>query len=299
MDYNKLKTFLVVAQKSSITDAAIELGRTQSAITQQIKLLEEELGFALFERKNARIFLTLEGERLVATGGKSLGQLDDEVARIKSELHAVEGSFSIGALEDYGTARLGGIIAAFRQRYPGIQIKVVFATSEAIESQLIANTLDMGLLITFTDKSFFDITPLRTDDHLLVTSSAYLKSHGPLKKMEQIIEADLIDFTEEYICIGTWVRKNRKDLLPRLLRRKAAVLIESHPGVKAIVAAGFGIGVLPRYLIDKELADGSLVLLMKSSQTIRAGLDLAVRKKHSERLVEKLFKEFLLSYENS
>src|SRR5436305_15322071 len=122
MDYNKLKTFLKVAEKGSVTRAAAELGRTQSAITQQIRLLEEELGFSLLERKHAKIFLTPQAERLVSIGLHSLGALDDEVARLKSDLRAVEGALSIGALEDYGNGRLGADLATFCATYPRVRL---------------------------------------------------------------------------------------------------------------------------------------------------------------------------------
>jgi len=71
MDYNKLKTFLIVAEEMSVTRAAARLLRTQSAVTQQLQLLEDDLGVALLHRKKARIFLTSEGESIYRIASES------------------------------------------------------------------------------------------------------------------------------------------------------------------------------------------------------------------------------------
>ena len=296
MDYNKLKTFTIVAERSSLTEAAAILGRTQSAITQQVQLLEEDLGFSLFDRKHGRIYLTREGERMFDFAGKLLGGLDDAVSLMKNELTAVEGTLRLGVIEDYGISQLSPAIAAFKRLHPRIRINMTFGTSEWIEAQLLSNQIDMGILILLKDKTLFSSVPLSTDDHLLCTSQAYFRNHGPLKTVEQIIAADLVDFTDDFLCIATWIRKNCSDLLSTLLHRKPDLTLPSHSGAKALILAGYGIAALPRYLIAQELEDGSIIQLMKSTKPIRAGMDLVVRKKATERLFEKLFKEFLLEF---
>lgn len=295
MDYNKLKTFLTVAQQGSITEAARKVNRTQSAITQQIKFLEDELGFSLFDRKHARIYLTREGEKLAAIGNRLLGELDDAVIEMKNAHLTIEGTLRVGVLEDYGAARFWDTVVAFKSHCPKVHIEVSYATSAVIERRLLHNQIDMGILLSFKDKSFFRLTPLCTDDHLLVTTASYLEKCGPITTVEQLLQADLLDLTEDFLCIGTWMKKNRKDLLSNLLHRKPSVAIDTHSGIKSILSTGFGIAILPRYLIGKELQTGSIVQLMPSYKPIQASLDVAVRKKHTERLFEKRFKEILLA----
>lgn len=293
MDYNKLKTFVVVAENGSISAAARGLSRTQSAITQQIQQLEEELGFALFDRNNGRIYLTRAGDQLRDVAGQMLGDLDDKILHMKNELTSVEGHLRIGVLEDFGTARLCNLIAAFKENHPRIRISLIYGPSETIEAHLLANQVDIGFLITYKDKTFFNCIPLSVDSHVLCTSRDYWLDRGPFNTIEQIIDADLIDFSDYFPCLGTWVKKNQSALASRLLRRKPDVVLASHSGIKAIIKAGYGIAILPHYLISLELKEGSIVHLLQESKSIRAGIDFAFRKKHKEKLCEKLFREYV------
>ncbi len=288
MDYNKLATFLKVAEKLSVTAAARELGRTQSAITQQLKLLEEELGFSLLERKHGRVFLTPQGEKLAAAGTPSLGRLDDEVARLRDDLKAVEGTLSVGVLDDYGTQCLGPRIASFCAAHPRVRVALHYGTSSTVEDWLLANRVDLGILVNFRDKSLFETREVAIEEHVPAASRAYLKSHGPIATIDRLVQADLVDFTEDFLCFRVWVGKNRKSLLPALLKRKPALTLQSHYGVKSVVASGFGAAMLPRYLLDKEVVE-----LVPSAKPIRVGHDLAFRSKRTLRLVERRFVDFI------
>ena len=77
--YDMLRTFQVVAQNLSMTRAALQLNQSKGSVSYQIKTLEQQLGFALFERANARLHLTSEGRRLLQVSQVSLDQIDQEI----------------------------------------------------------------------------------------------------------------------------------------------------------------------------------------------------------------------------
>src|SRR5215469_15465205 len=79
MDYNKLAVFLRVCETKSFTQAAHSLRRTQSAVSQQVCLLEDDLGLSLIHRARGGLRLTAVGEALFETLRRSLGQIDDFV----------------------------------------------------------------------------------------------------------------------------------------------------------------------------------------------------------------------------
>ena len=110
MDLNKLKTFCEVARLSSISGAAESLRRTQPAITHQIKLLEEELELALLDRRNARVFLTKEGERLYESAKAKFQALEDELAEIKSDQKSIRGLIRIGIKQNLGSVYLPSML---------------------------------------------------------------------------------------------------------------------------------------------------------------------------------------------
>jgi len=293
MDYNKLKTFVIVAEHRSVTKAASLILRTQSAITQQIRLLEEELGFTLFERKHGRIFLTREGQMLFDSARQTFGKLDDKVIRIKNDLRSIEGRLSVGVIEDFGSSCFGDLITNFKKTYPLIRFDIRSGTDEFIEQALIENKVDIGLLVTFKDKSFFDTAPLRVDEHILVTSDSYWRKKGPFVSYNEVVNAELVDRGEDYPCIGVWLEKNKPQLCGRLQKRRPDVIAEGHIGVKSIIVSGYGLGIVPRYLVEKELQEKSVIPVMPNSKPLRAGIDVALRKKRSDRLVVDLFWSFL------
>ena len=81
--YDMLRTFQVVAHNLSMTRAALHLNQSKGSVSYQIKMLEQQLGFALFERANARLHLTSEGRRLLQVSQVSLDQIDQEIEGLR------------------------------------------------------------------------------------------------------------------------------------------------------------------------------------------------------------------------
>ena len=81
--YDMLRTFQVVDQNLSMTRAALQLNQSKGSVSYQIKTLEQQLGFALFERANARLHLTSEGRRLLQVSQVSLDQIDQEIEGLR------------------------------------------------------------------------------------------------------------------------------------------------------------------------------------------------------------------------
>tara|TARA_A100001234_G_C12560702_1_gene357233 strand:+ start:40 stop:918 length:879 start_codon:yes stop_codon:yes gene_type:complete len=81
--YDMLRTFQVVAKNLSMTEAALKLNQSKGSISYQIKTLENQLGFTLFERSNARLHLTAKGKRLLKVSQLSLDQVDQEIELLR------------------------------------------------------------------------------------------------------------------------------------------------------------------------------------------------------------------------
>ncbi len=86
-DFNKLNTFIEVAKLGSISKAADKLFRTQSAITQQIQGLEEELDLSLFVRQKSRIYLTKEGEKIFHFAESRIQEIVENLHQVKGKLN--------------------------------------------------------------------------------------------------------------------------------------------------------------------------------------------------------------------
>ncbi len=122
LDPELLKAFVAVADHRSFTRAATALNRTQSAVSMQIKRLEERLGTALFHRTKVNVELSLAGEGLLGYARRILLLNDEAVGHLQQ--HKVEGRVRLGVMDDYGSFVIPPVLASFVAAYPRIHIEM-------------------------------------------------------------------------------------------------------------------------------------------------------------------------------
>jgi DNA-binding transcriptional LysR family regulator len=122
LDPDLLKAFVAVADQRSFTRAATALNRTQSAVSMQIKRLEERLGVELFHRTTINVDLSFAGEGLLGYARRILLLGDEAVGRLREQ--KVEGVVRLGVMDDYGTLVLPPLLASFVGGYPRIHIEM-------------------------------------------------------------------------------------------------------------------------------------------------------------------------------
>ena len=122
LDSVALKSFIAIAEIGTFSNAADTVGRTQSAVSLQIKKLEESLGCTLFERTSRSVKLTEQGEIFLGYA-KRIIELQWEVhSRLKEP--DVEGEIRLGTPEDFATHYLPKVLATFRKHHPRVQLNV-------------------------------------------------------------------------------------------------------------------------------------------------------------------------------
>ena len=120
--YDMLRTFQVVAKNLSMTEAALKLNQSKGSISYQIKTLENQLGFTLFERSNARLHLTSKGQKLLHVSTLSLDQIDQEIELLKFKKPT---PLTI-ALQSYFLSRwLSPRLMKFTAKHPEIGLRFV------------------------------------------------------------------------------------------------------------------------------------------------------------------------------
>ena len=129
-----LPTFLTVARLANLRAAADELHLTHSAISQQIKLLEEQLGFPLFERRGRRIALNAAGSAMLAAVEPALAQLDDGVRAASAASGGAEHRIRLTLLPSFAQRWLLPRMASWRERHPDIGIEL-HASQQVIDLQ--------------------------------------------------------------------------------------------------------------------------------------------------------------------
>jgi DNA-binding transcriptional LysR family regulator len=134
LDPELLKAFVAVADQRSFTRAASQLGRTQSAISMQIRRLEDRLGTELFHRTRANVELSGAGEGLLGYARRILSLNDEAVARLRE--HKVEGVVRLGVMDDYGASILPPLLAGFMAGYPLIQVQMETGLTSTMPGRL-------------------------------------------------------------------------------------------------------------------------------------------------------------------
>jgi len=122
LDPELLAAFVAVADHRSFTRAAAALNRTQSAVSMQIKRLEERLGIELFRRSKVQVDLSPSGEGLLGYARRILVLNEEAVGRLRE--HSVEGVVRLGVMDDYGTFVIPPLLASFVGGYPRIKVEM-------------------------------------------------------------------------------------------------------------------------------------------------------------------------------
>jgi DNA-binding transcriptional LysR family regulator len=134
LDPELLQAFVAVADQRSFTRAAVTLNRTQSAVSMQIKRLEDRLGAALFHRTKANVELSPAGEGLLGYARRILTLNDEAIARLHE--HKIEGVVRLGVMDDYGTSVVPPLLAGFLASYPLIHVEMETGLTSSMPARL-------------------------------------------------------------------------------------------------------------------------------------------------------------------
>ncbi|MGD8389870.1 MAG: LysR substrate-binding domain-containing protein [Desulfobacteraceae bacterium] len=138
-----LKTFLAAADSGRFTSAAAAVHRTQSAVSMQMKRLEQEIGRPVFARNGKRLVLTSAGEELLGHARRIVQSHDHAVTALSGP--ALCGTIRFGAAEDYASMVLPRVLSRFARSYPEIRVDVLVTTSVDVKERLDAGELDVAL----------------------------------------------------------------------------------------------------------------------------------------------------------
>jgi DNA-binding transcriptional LysR family regulator len=237
LDSELLRTFLAVAETRSVTDGALRIGRSQSAASVQVKRLEEMLGRPVFERTGRGVRLTDAGARLVPVAQDVLARLDAAYRDITSD--ALEGKLRLGIPDDHGRARLTGIVAAFAQSHPKVELEVTCSLSIAFPGLLDQARLDLAVH-EVAEPSGCEEVVFEDPTHWAGVAHRDLWTRDP-------VPVALFD----QAC---WWRESAIRSLTQAGKRFQVVYSsQSVEGIKAAVAAGVAIGLLGRSSIETPL----------------------------------------------
>lgn len=174
LDLRLLETFVRAAHSGTLSATAVQVGRTQSAVTMQIQRLEDALGGQnLFHRSGSGVRLTGSGERFLVYAERILKIHDEAISAFSGK--GLRGSIIFGCPEDYLIAFFPTILKSFGTIYPDVEIKVVAAPTVELHTLLRSRQIDMALVSIPNAKGAKDV--VRTAPLVWVGSRPTLELH--------------------------------------------------------------------------------------------------------------------------
>ena len=273
MDINQLEVLIAVAEERGFSRAAERLYRTQPAISQAIRRLEEEVGVALFDRSSKDGTLTDAGQVLLRYAHRIIGHRRDAHEAIKELKGLHRGKVTLSANE-YTVTYLLPIISSYRARHPHVKVEVRRAMASRIASEVLAREVEIGIISFRSSDPALKSIPVGTAEIALIVSPKH-----PLAGRKAVSVSEL--GVESFIAHN--VRSPYRDRVIQSFEKHRTPLnismeMPTLEAIKRLVERDMGVALIPRMAAQTEIQLGQLVALKVSEMRLERKLYLIHRK---------------------
>lgn len=246
MDLAALAIFRAVVRENGVTRAAAKLNRVQSNVTTRIKQLEEQLGAPLFVRDGRRLVLTAAGETLLPYAERLLALADEARHAVRED--RPRGRLRLGTMESTAASRLPAVLARYHHAWPDVALELVTGTTDWLIDKVREFELDVALVArplgSVTLDAPFESVSIFREELVLLTP----RGHPCVRTPRDVLLPTLVAFERgcAYRCyVENWYAAHGM--------KPARVLeLGSYHAIVACVAAGAGIAVAPRAVLDVQ-----------------------------------------------
>jgi LysR family transcriptional regulator for metE and metH len=254
VEIRHLKLVDAIARDGSMTKAADRLHLTQSALSHQLREIEDRLGTPLFLRLKRKLILTEAGERLLGTSRTVLDELKRTEDTIRRMASGQEGVLRISTQCNTCYHWLPSMLKNFQERFPGVEVQInVDATCRPVEA-LLDGELDIAIVHKPLVRKDLFYCPLFEDELLVVMHPGHRLAKRPYIKAE--------DFADESLLIYTISKEEslvfQQVLFPAGVEPKSLVRVMLTEAIIEMVKAGIGISVLAKWAVSPYLKTGTL-----------------------------------------
>lgn len=275
MELEQIRCFTFAASELHFGRAAQKCGMLPASFSRHIRLLEESLHTALFERTTRSVSLTAEGALLLEEVGPLLARLDHVAERFRASGRSAPSVLRIGAIDSAAAGLLPFLLQDFREKAPDIVMQLVEEKSIRLIPKLLAGRLDIVFIRPGEGMS----REIMTRPLFHETAVVAVSSHSPLAIRAEISIADIRD--EPLIVPERRSRPHSHDLTMTLfselgIRPRIAQIADEKQTIVNLVAAGAGSAIVPRWTSRLAVEGVSFVPLAGQSGKPMEKLPLAV-----------------------
>jgi len=253
-----IAVFVRVVELGSFTRAAEALALSKAAVSKSIGRLEQRLGARLLHRTTRKLTLTEAGDTFFRRGAAALAELNDAQQEISQLTQTPRGLLRVTAPTYLGSVTLAPLLHEFQERYPEVSLDLNLSDQQV---DLVQERFDVAVrMSTLADSSLVSRRLAPCPIHI-VASPAYLKRHGTPKSPADLRQHDCLTYSisrtpNEWRLRapnGRWVTVDVKGPLR----------CNNDFVIKQATLDGLGIAFFPSFFVEKEIADGRLVRILK------------------------------------
>ncbi|MHC1728236.1 MAG: LysR family transcriptional regulator [Syntrophobacteraceae bacterium] len=286
MELRQLKTFQTVARMLSFHRAAEVLNYSQSAVSTQIKLLEEEFGVSLFNRLGKRICLTEAGQMLMSYSQKILDIEQETIAKV-SGWEEPHGSISIRIPQSISTYLLPSVLCKFQASFPKVGFDIGTCAYEALIHELKTGITDVAFLlaesIPFAE---LETEVLGFETLVIVSSPDHPLAGRPGMHIGDLAGQSIL--LPKHDCSYKMVFQ--RILVEEKIEPATYMEINSIEAIKQCVFKGIGVAMLPLMAVKQEIAQGRMRILPWPQEQLETAI-LMIR--HKDKWLSPILKAFI------
>ena len=273
MDLSQLEVFLAVARERRFSRAAEKLYRTQSAISQSIRKLEEEIGEPLLDRSSRDGVLTDAGRVLHEYAERLLNLRADAQQALAELKHLHKGKLVISANE-FTALYLLPVLAEFRRLHPMVKITVNRSLGSRIPTDVLRHNSEFGVLTYDPQDSQLRSTVVFHDELIFVVPPNHPLSKQPLVSIRQLGAESFV----AHIVSSPYREKVIQQFKSHKTPLHMDLELPTLQAIKQFVAMGNGVAFVPEISVENEIARGELVRIPVRELQLKRKLRLIYRK---------------------
>lgn len=286
MQVESFKVFRDLVETQSFSKAAQLNSITQSAVSQQVRAIEERFHVPLIERSSKRFALTREGELFYQTSRQIVIHYETLQHQFNEMRNIISGTIRLATVYSIGLHELPPYLKRFLIEFPQVNVHIEYRRSNQVYDEVQAGTCDLGLVAFPSQKKNLKTEPFKKDR--LVTICA---PNHPLAKRSEVQVADLGPY--KFIAFESDIPTRRA--IDKMFREagidpKPVMEFDNIETVKRAVEIDAGIAIVPRATIEQEVRAGSLVALEFSGREFHRPLGIIYK---SGRVLSPALKRFL------
>lgn len=274
MHIENFKVFSDLVESQSFSRAAKMNKITQSAVSQQLRVMEKHFSVLIVDRSQKQFRLTPEGERLYHSCKDILQRYQQMSSELLEMQKIISGNIHISTVYSIGLYELPPYLKTFMQSYPTVNVRVEYRRSNLVYEDVLQNSVDLGLVALPQKVRQLELIPFREDHLTLVASPDHPLCNEESVSIQELLGHSLIAFDPDIPTrkiLDQYFRENRLSFEP-------VMEFDNIETVKRAVEIGAGIAFIPHTTVQQELDQGTLKKVNLQWKQIKRPLAIIYRK---------------------